>query len=104
LKVPDIVGLPYFPERDLVLKCSAQCREEDITTTYYPESRTLKFTGVVPEESKVIFAPGPMIFTLQGFTNPDSSDDAEFLFTSYVRLSQSDYIIDHISGLTINAE
>jgi hypothetical protein len=64
----------------------------------------LTFSGLVPDESKYIIAPGPIMFTLEGFTNPATADSAYFIFTSYAELDSGDYMIDRISSMYIKAE
>lgn len=49
-------------------------------------------------------APGPLTFTLEGFTNPSSTDPAYFVFKSYAALSDGNYEIDEISSMSISAE
>jgi len=37
----------------------------------------------VPTESDYVTAPGPLTFTVQGFTNPATSEEAYFSFSTY---------------------
>jgi len=39
-------------------------------------------------------APGPLSFSLKGFTNPSTADVATFVFTSYAILDSGEYMID----------
>jgi hypothetical protein len=104
LQIPASVGLPSSPATNLGFVCLAGCDEEEMTVTYEDPSRLLKFDGVVPDENSAVYAPGPISFELDGFTNPASSDDAEFIFTTYASFDEGEFMIDQISGLIINAD
>ena len=49
-------------------------------------------------------APGPLQFQLAGFTNPATSANAYFKWTSYAVLSTGSYMIDQISSMYIQAQ
>jgi len=80
LKVPLSVGLPAdVPLMDFV--CTSFCYSENVSPSLDPTdmtSRTLLFQGVYPEESAYLGAPGPIEFSLKGFTNPASTSSAFF--------------------------
>ena len=104
LQVPSAVGLPSSPAVNLAFVCVSGCDEEEMTLTYEEPSRLLKFTGVVPDENSAVYAPGPLSFELDGFTNPSSSDDAQFIFTTYASFDEGEFMIDQISSMIINAD
>jgi len=41
---------------------------------------------------------------LAGFTNPATTDNAYFIFSSYAALDDGNYLIDQISSMYISAE
>jgi hypothetical protein len=78
LYVPTSVGMPTGGITDITLKCNQYCDESTITLSYTSSLRLITFSGVVPSASSYITAPGPIEFTLKGFTNPASSASAYF--------------------------
>jgi len=64
LKIPTEVGLPSDPDNDFVLTCTQNCDESTITLTYSSSLRLLTFSGVVPDASSYIMAPGPIVFSI----------------------------------------
>jgi hypothetical protein len=99
LAVPSSVGLPSTP----TLTCSQACTTSDITLSWDSSTRLLTFSGIVKSEGKYIMAPGPLQFSLAGFTNPATSANAYFKWTSYAVLSTGSYMIDQISSMYITA-
>ena len=93
LKIPTTVGVPSSIS-SMTLECTQSCEARDITLTWNAGTRTITFSGVVPEESRYIMAPGPLSFSLTGFTNPSTADVATFVFTSYAILDSGEYMID----------
>lgn len=79
---------------DITLQCNQYCDESTITLSYSSSTRIITFSGVVPSASSYIQAPGPLEFTLKGFTNPASSASAYFKFTSYAVISSGTFMID----------
>ena len=62
--------------------------------------------GLVPDESKYILAPGPLVFQISGFTNPASTTAVYFSFNSYAVLTSpaGTWLIDSITSMNIKAE
>jgi hypothetical protein len=56
--------------------------------------RTLLFLGVYPKESAYAGAPGPLEFSITGFTNPASTSPATFQWTSYAFIEGKSVKID----------
>ncbi len=56
--------------------------------------RTLLFQGVYPSESAYAGAPGPIEFSVTGFTNPASTSPATFQWTSYAFIEGKSVKID----------
>ena len=100
LAVPSSVGLPSTP----TLTCTQACSTSDITLMWDSSTRLITFQGVVKSEGKYIMAPGPLQFQLAGFTNPATSANAYFKWTSYAVLSTGSYMIDQISSMYIQAQ
>lgn len=104
LYIPTTVGMPSGGVSDLTLVCDQFCDEADVTLTYSSSTRLLTFSGVVPDVSSYIIAPGPIVFSITGFTNPSNTDNAYIIFTSYAVLSTGTYMIDQISSMYVAAE
>ena len=85
------------------LECLSGCSTDLLTIGWSPLERELTFRGVIPEVSSYQVAPGPIEFTVKGFTNPVTTDAASFVWTSYASFDDGDYMIDRISNLQIQA-
>jgi hypothetical protein len=69
LTVPELVGMPENPASSIVMECLTGCSTNLLTIAWSSVTRVLTFRGVVPEVSSYLSAPGPMEFTVKGFTN-----------------------------------
>lgn len=78
LLIPTAVGMPASGASGLTLTCLQYCTASDITLSYSSSTRLLTFAGAVTDTSDYVFNPGPIQFTLQGFTNPATSAAAYF--------------------------
>lgn len=94
MTIPTTVGMPDGDVDGLTLECNQICDEDDITMTWTASTRMITFSGPVPNESSYMTAPGPLQFTLAGFTNPATSSSAYFTWTSYAVLDDGTYMID----------
>lgn len=72
--------------------------------TWSASTRLITFSGVVPDESSYIVSPAPIVFQLSGFTNPATSSNAYFVWTSYCVLSDGTFMIDQISSMYVSAD
>ena len=102
LKIPESVGLPDDPASDLILECVTYCDDSLVTLSY--SDRILSFDGAMSDSSSYIMNPGPIVFKIEGFTNPATSEPAYFQFTSYATLDGDVYMIDQLSDFYIEAE
>ena len=104
LTVPLSVKLPENPATMIKLNCMIGCSSKSPTIAWSATDRVLTFKGVVPEVSSYISAPGPIQFTVKGFTNPSTTDRAYFVWTSYASFTDGDFMIDRISNLWIQSK
>jgi hypothetical protein len=104
LTVPSEVGMPSGLASDLTVDCLSALSCDSIALTYTSSTREIKFAGAVSSASDYIIAPAPLVFTVRGFTNPSTADEAFFTFKSYASLENGVYQIDEITSLGITAE
>ena len=89
---------------DLTLECLSALSCDSIELSYTSSTREIKFAGVVSSASDYIIAPAPLVFSVRGFTNPPTADEAFFTFKSYASLEDGVYQIDEITKLGVTAE
>ena len=104
LQIPDEVGMPSGGIADLLFEGDVLISESTVIMSYDSITRTITFNAIVPSESNYIYAPGPVEFSLTGFTNPSTSDPKYFVWKSYSVLNTGAFIIDQIENMYVQAE
>jgi hypothetical protein len=70
LEVPSIVGMPSNGASGLRFRSDQSLSENTVVMSYNSAQRLITFAGIVPTESAFVQAPGPIQFSVSGFTNP----------------------------------
>lgn len=101
--IPTAIGLPSDPASDLTFTCTLNCDDSGVRT-WDATNRIMTFNGVYPDYADYLYAGNEIQFTLDGFTNPSTSDFQYFLWKSYAVLDGGAYQIDELSNMYIAAD
>ena len=101
LQLPEEVGMPAGGISDLTFEGDVMIDESTVVMSYDSTTRTITFNAIVPSESNYIYAPGPIEFSLTGFTNPSTSDPKYFVWKSYSVLNAGAFQIDQIENMYV---
>jgi hypothetical protein len=105
LRVPEVLTIPENAVQIFKLTCEAGCEvNQHVTVEFDRTARLAQFKGLFPEVESYMPAPGPLIFTISGWTNSYSIEPAYFEWTSYNTLGDGDYIIDQLNTLSVTAK
>ena len=104
-KVPEAVTIPENAVQIFKLVCDAGCNtNQQVTVEFDQNARVALLKGLFPQVENYLPAPGPVIFTVTGFTNSHNTDPAYFEWASYNTLADGEYLIDEIKTLAVQAK